>query len=147
LLAAGTDAYGVCFYFIVFLGGGPHCVYFCFFGRGGSRHICFVINLSLHLKQHTTQTQNTAAYRGETLREVSLADEEEESTEAAAAGGVGLAVHKKARAGGLGKMRDYGKRQAEVPNPYAPPQVCFSCFIFCVCVLMIGWLVGRCWLV
>jgi hypothetical protein len=37
--------------------------------------------------------------------------------------GVGLAVQRRARAGGLGKMKDYGKRQAEVPNPYAPPQV------------------------
>lgn len=71
-----------------------------------------------------------AAYRGDVLKEVPLADDiddEDENAAAAAAAAdttVGLAVRRRARrAGGLGKMRDYGKRQAEVPNPYAPPQV------------------------
>ncbi len=62
-----------------------------------------------------------------------MSEGEEATAEAAEAAGVGLAVHKRARAGGLGRMKDYGKRQAEVPNPYAPPQVrgwgCVSVFV------------------
>ena len=62
-------------------------------------------------------------------------------------------MHRRARAGGLGRMRDYGKRQAEVPNPYAPPQVRYGIFIclfaylliyICVCVCgLLGGVAGA----
>jgi len=70
----------------------------------------------------------TAAWHGEGVREVPLEDEDgrEEGDELEVAekgGGVGLGWHKKTKVGGLGRLKDYSKRKAEVPNPWAPPQV------------------------
>lgn len=69
-----------------------------------------------------------AAWHGEGVREVPLEDEEggKEGKEAEMnkpGGGVGLGMHKKTKMGGLGRLKDYSKRKAEVPNPWAPPQV------------------------
>ena len=68
-----------------------------------------------------------AAWHGEGVREVPLEDEDggegNESEIAKEGGGVGRGVHKKTKMGGLGRLKDYSKRKAEVPNPWAPPQV------------------------
>lgn len=36
---------------------------------------------------------------------------------------VGVSARKRAKAAGLGKLKDYSKRKVELPNPYAPKQV------------------------
>ena len=67
----------------------------------------------------------TGAWYGKTVREVPAEGGEEGGEEEAAetGAGVGIAVHRRTKLGGLGRLKDYSKRRAETPNPWAPPAV------------------------
>lgn len=89
---------------------------------------------------------STAAWDGGGIHEVPLVDEDDDEEEAniitsvqpptrlphhhdhpAAAQEeeeqIGVTISKKAKAGGLGKLKDYSSRKKDMPNPYAPSQV------------------------
>jgi hypothetical protein len=66
------------------------------------------------------------------LREIPIVEDDEEEeggpVEEDQKEKIGVTVRRKVKAGGLGRLKDYSKRKKEMPNPYAPAQVCLMSF-------------------